>query len=74
MISRMLCCVGLIVGGILSGMTGQIYYLPLSVGVGAVGDFLIFKNFITLRPSQKLSRLACCGQEDKKSVNEQKTS
>lgn len=70
----MLCCIGIIVGVILSGMTGQIYYLPLSVGVGAVGDFFIFKKFIKLGSSWKLSRLSCCGkEEDKKNVNEQKT-
>ncbi|MEO9309284.1 MAG: hypothetical protein ABI337_03215 [Nitrososphaera sp.] len=55
-------------------MTGQIYYLPLLVGVGAAGDFLIFKNFKPMS-SRKLSRFSCCGpEENKKNTNEQKTS
>jgi hypothetical protein len=70
----MLCCIGLIAGVVLSGMTGQIYYLPLLVGVGAAGDFLIFKNFKPMS-SRKLSRFSCCGpEENKKNTNEQKTS
>lgn len=68
-------CIGIIVGIIVAGMTGQIYYIPLFVGVGAVGDFLIFKNFIKLKSSKKsTSRFSCCGiQENKEHTNEQKT-
>lgn len=71
----MLCCIGIIVGGILVGMTGQIYYLPLSVAVGGVGDFFIFKNFIKPKSSKKSSlRFPCCApEENKEYANEQKT-
>jgi len=44
-----LCCIGIFVGLYLVAATSQFYYLPVSIASGAVGDFLIFRNFVSFR-------------------------
>lgn len=65
----MLCCIGIVVGAILVGATGQFYYLPLSIVAGAAGDFLIFRNFISFKKIKGKENMethyneeqSCCG-------------
>lgn len=65
----MLCCIGIVVGALLAGVTGQIYLLPASVGAGAVGDFFLFRKLNKSKHSTKtdiknsksvIDYLGCC--------------
>lgn len=61
----MLCCIGIIAGGALAAATGQMYYLPIAIGMGAVGDFFIFRKFV-FRKSQDGRNWFCYGPTGRK--------
>jgi hypothetical protein len=50
---------------VIAAATGQIYYLPLSISLGAVGDFFIFRKFV-FRKSQDGKSWSCCGPTGRK--------